>query len=308
MKNILTTMIIIILLSSSNIFAQVIRQETTKKKTDTTEKKFSINVNFSISSGSSYYDMDNKLITRIYTNTPYAVDSSYLIELKKYTFEVLGEYKLSNELFLYGNIPFSLNYLDETTKLADAAGNTMDSIRNYSRNHLEYLALGTKYIYSFGKFHAGGNLEFHFPSSFDKHVITNDSNEFLSNGAFELHIGTRFGYQLKKTSFAAGITYQHRTLELSDQLLLHAETSITTVPKTLIKVNIDYMKCLSPLKDYVLLNPRKTVTHEDYLHIGFLFGITFDNNISARFAYQIPIWGRNTWNSAVTYFSVGYDF
>ncbi|MCL5991639.1 MAG: hypothetical protein M1419_06005 [Bacteroidetes bacterium] len=286
---------VILLIMLSFLFTNELSGEIVFRK----EGSFFFKLNWNASSSSSYYDVDENLITSL-KDESYKFDSlhcvnDYTMELTKKTIELSCEYSLSNELIVYGKLPISFNNLDEVFQY-DKCAHTKYEKAKYSLTHVEHLGIGAKYELYNRKSYAAILFETRIPPGFKKGLIDTSKNIFLGDGAYELLSGLALGVKTDKYLLESKILYNYRDEELVDQFIIRIEAGICTVPNSKLSVIGDFVLSTKSFKEAIPLKTNQIVTQEDYFALEFEFSMFFSESIYGEFAYNLKLLGKNSWN------------
>ena len=262
-----------------------------------------------LATASSYFDVDeNKIISL--KDESYKFDTlhcvnDYTLELTKKIIDFSCEYSLSNELIVYGKLPISFNSLDEVYQY-DYCAHTKYEKAKYSLTHVEYLGIGAKYELFNRKSYGFLVLEGRIPPGFKNGVTDTSENVFLSDGAFELRTGLGFGLNSEKFILESYLGYNYRDEEFADELVIKTEAGIKTVQDTKLSVTGEYVTSIKSYKNAIPLIINRPVIQEDYLSIGFEFGILFSSTFYFDFSYNLRLYGKNSWILGTFNVGAGY--
>jgi len=246
------------------------------------------------SAGSSFFNLDENLITKLSDDSSKYSEKDYTMELSKKTIGLFCEYSLFENLILFANIPMSFNNLEERY-IADSNGVRYDKA-NYSLTHLDYLGIGVKYELYNRKSYSVLIFEARIPPGFKRGLIDTSKSSFLGDGAFELLTGMAFGVKTDKYLLESLFLYNFRDEEHADQFIIRTEAGICTVPNSKLSVTGDFVLSLKSFKEAIPLKTNQIVTQEDYFAIGFEFSMFFSESIYGEFNYNIKLLGKNSWN------------
>ena len=259
--------------------------------------------------GSSYYDQENDLSSRYIVDRGEFEEPLYTdFTRTTYFFGLAAEYRLTDKLLVFGEIPFATHNLDEELSIFVEGDLKNFEDRNYGRDQIEYFALGGFYRIYEKKAYADLWLESRIPSGNEGTVLPQDTSQFLSDGAFEMLFGAKIGADISKIKFMTQLGYHYRGEELRDLFRLHTEAGIATVEATTLKIYLDFLQTVSNFRDIPDFDPQYTTIAENELRLGFSFDIIFENFVYLEFGYDITVIGKNTFNYGNTYGALGFLF
>jgi len=258
------------------------------------------------SSGSSIFDLDENLLTKLTDDSSKYSVKDYTIELSKNTIGLLCEYSLFDNLILFGNMPITFNSLEEKY-IGDSIGVRYDKAK-YSLTHPEYFGIGAKYEFFRRKSYGVLLIEARIPPGFKRGMLDTSKNFFLGDGAFELLSGLAFGIKTDKFLLESMFLYNYRDEELADQFIIRIEAGICTVPNSKLSVTSDFVLSMKSFKEVIPLKTNQIVTQEDYIAIGFEFSMFFSESIYGEFNYNIKLLGKNSWNLGIYRIGAGVLF
>jgi hypothetical protein len=278
-------------------FAGTMRGETIFRKEGTVEVKI---YGGGTSSG-NFYDLGGKQTSTLkdFAGTDTAQD--YTFDFEKIYIGIYGEYSVFDDLTVFGDLPITINSLSETY-LSDVSGFRIPR-GSWSLTHIEYYGLGARYLLYSRKAYCSAIVEAKLPPGYKRAILDTSSTTFLSDGAFELLGGFDIGFKTESMFLESAILYNYRAKQLVDQVIIHTEAGLTTVPGTKLAVTGDFVMSTGSYKTAIPLNPQRTVTQEDYFAVGFEFSIFFGESVFGEFGYNLRLSGKNSW--ALGTFRVG---
>jgi hypothetical protein len=250
------------------------------------------------STASSYYDLNEKLIDNLLYTSPSGLGNiNYSFNYVKYFLGFDAEYSVNDKFIVSLNIPIGYNTLKEDTTQVDIA--------SFSLFEIEYFGLGAKYLLYSKKAYMAVAFEARIPHSIRHSVINDPSYPYLSAGTFEFLPGVILGLKLEKSWLETSITYNIREEELKNQILIHTEAGLSTIPDSKLKITADFIQSTSSFKYAIPFNPEKTTLQENIFRLGFGFSIFFTDKIYSEFSYNVSLMGKNSWNISTFYLSTG---
>ncbi|MGA2298469.1 MAG: hypothetical protein ABSG15_13065 [FCB group bacterium] len=254
--------------------------------------------------GSSYFDLNEQLIENLpYTPQNGLGSKNYTFDYMKYFLGLNAEYSVTDKFMVFLNVPTGYNTLKETYQ----SEFNIDSITkaDYSLFQIDYFGLGAKYLLYSKKAYMALSFESRIPHSFHHSILNDPSYPFLSAGAFEFLPGVILGLKLEKSWLETSIIYNIRELELKNQILIHTEAGLSTIPDTKLKITADFIQSTSSFKYAVPFDPEKTILQENIFRLGFGFSIFFTDRVYSEFSYNVSLLGKNSWNMSTFYLSTG---
>jgi hypothetical protein len=277
-------------------------------------KTFDIKLFGGRTTSTSYYDIEGK---NKFELPDHSIDEDqeakdYIFEYERYNFGIKSDYSITNDLVIFAEIPLNYHSILEqrdTTEYYQLSGDTT----LYSYEHKikkadmslfqpAYYSIGARYrLYSkLAYFALLGELR--IPPGFHKGINNDPDYDFLSDGAFEFHSGIILGAKLEKGWLESQILYRHRTEELVDELFIHTEAGLATVPGTGLMIFLDFIQSMGTYKNAREFIPHETTLQENLINAGAKFKIFLTETFYVDFSYSIILTGKNTMNKS------GYNF
>ena len=255
-------------------------------------------------SASSFFDMSENRILQLYDSlSPISLSSKdYSMDLSRYYFGAKFNYSFNSEFMTYIDLPLSIYNLKETYLINDS--NQRLPKRNYNLTRINYYGIGGKYKLYSEKSFANLNMDIRIPSSFNNQINI-DSNKYNLIQLYEVLGGFTTGINFGKSWIETSLSYIYRSKKLKDQLLIHLEGGLETIPNTRLYGVMDFIQSLDSFNNANFI-PNQTITQENFLTLGFGFSIYFNKNIFAEFIYNTRIIGKNSWAMSNVYLSTGY--
>jgi len=254
-------------------------------------------------SGSSFYDMESSIKTELpdIQLGNEEEERNFIFDYNEYIYGIKGEYAVTNNLVLFSDIPIKYYTLHERTDttLYDSSGNEYPQKidrADFSLLQPAYLSLGARYKLYSKLAYAAISGEIRIPPGFHNGIQNDPDYQFLSDGALEFHSGLILGVKFEKGWLESSIAYHYRAEDLVDNLFIHTEGGISTVPGSKLMAYIDFTQSFGTFNNAVQFNPRYTTLQEDIFDIGFLFQLFVTDHLYGEFSYKINLLGKNTWN------------
>ncbi len=261
--------------------------------------------------------------------------ANWTFDVNKKRFGIHVEYFFDNNNMIYLTMPFETNTLNQqiTYSLITEDGFNQDLAKNefpeQSKSFMSYLALGGEYFtYNSFFFNSilgeiripGGSQDYIPGSEVMPETYTGENGieairyvppwpgtnkEFLSDGAFELHLGTSVGLNFKKTQVKSTFKYLFRSEELSDQLFHSTAVFIKSMEEASLKIGYNYFHSVdTPPSDYYF-DYTKTPIYDRTLNADLGFQI-YLKRLIIDLNMQIPIWGTYSFSNSVFTMKLGW--
>lgn len=284
-----------------------------------------------------YIDIDiEKIRDKIDNDTINVMNpANWTFDMNKKRYGLHLEYFFDNDNFLYMTVPFETNTMTQQITYKIDAGNAyyQNIIKNkypeQTKNFLSFIAVGGEYCtYNdvffnsvMGEIRIPGGSQDYIPAS---EVVAEpytdsegndavrysppwpgENKEFLSDGAFELHVGTSVGLNFRKTSIKATAKYMHRAEELSDQLYSAAHFYLNSMKEAKLKLGFNYFHSLEEAPANYYFDYTKTPIFDNTFNgdIGFQVYI---KKLIIDLNMQVPIWGKNAAANSIFTMKLGW--
>lgn len=290
------------------------KQEVKKKKE---LPKWKIGIGYSVNNASRYFDKSGKeqseipdslMTTFLDTISTPPVDTTILVkrpynfEFTQRTFLLSAEYAYTSKLRFEASLPISYysyteayssqNVIFEFPELGINRTYVLSRSEkeNLSRFRIDYLHLGTRYIFIDGFVKMAAVADIMIPTGFDEGQFV---DEFLSDGAFMYNAGTNIEIDLGSSALTTGLLYNGRTEDFSDNLLINGGLALRNIPGTELFVNATYLMTFEDIDKARDITLRYEQVVADALNIGVGFKITFEKKYFAELGYNLTASGRN---------------
>lgn len=272
-------------------------------------KKFEIGISYNAYNSSSYYNLNDSLITTQYDtfkNYDSTADTTvrYTFDFTRTTLTLDGKYNVNNSMAVGLSLPLSFYKLRERY-LSDEYGNRFDR-GNFSLTQLDYIEINAVYKFEAAQLFGGLEAKVRIPSRGQNGLYGH--TDFLSDGAFEFLAGSYFGAKVNKTNFFTEVLYNYRAEDYKDQFIVNSGIGFTTVPNTELKLFAAMHISASSFDNVRPLNIRETVSQENNYGVGALFKINLTDEFNTTFNYFVTLAGKNTWSYSLFTLYVGYQF
>ncbi len=263
--------------------------------------------------------------------------ANWTFDMNKKRYGVHLEYFFDNDNFLYMTVPFETNTLNQQISYKVDFGSvfTQEIIKNdfdeLSKNFLSFIAIGGEYCtYNNVLFHSvmgeiripGASQDFIPGSEMIKETYTDDDGKeavrytppwpvqtdnetFISDGAFELHLGTSVGLNFRKTAFKTTFKYLHRAEELSDQLFSSAAFYLNSMKEAKLKLGFNYYHSMTDAPETYYFDYTKTPIYDNTFNADVGFQV-YIKKLIVDLNMQIPIWGKNSAANSIFTMKIGW--
>lgn len=295
----------------------VYSQRKLKKKKDPEEfkdKEFIFGISYSNDNNSSFYNNNGDLKTVLpdtlidSSRSNVKVPREYSIEFIKHSINLDAQWNVNKSFELKFEMPISFYSYTETFH----AYNDIDSNSNvftyekferanFSLTRVDFLKLGGDYKLLDDDDNLIANLHAAIKVPTGGHNgLLDDTLDYsiLSDGAFESLLGFTTGFKQKKWRIETQLLYNYRAEEFANQLLFNLKFAFSTVPGTLLHLNVNAAKSLEEIKPDMVFDPRREILAEDYvgLKVGFILWI--DENVGFDAEYGAKFLGKHTWSTS----------
>ncbi len=262
--------------------------------------------------------------------------ANWTFDINKKKYGLHAEYFFDKDNMIYVTMPFETNTLNQqiTYKIALKQNvNYQDIVKNkyaeQSKSFLSYIAMGGEYFtYKkdffnsvLGEIRIPGGSQGNIPASEvttstvqgstgQDSIILNtplpgQNKEFLSDGAFELHLGTSTGYNFRKAKIQTTFKYLLRGEELSDQIYNATSLYIRTMQEAFIKLGMNYYHSLDDAPAGYYFDYTKTPIYDRTLNFDMGFQV-YIKKLIIDLNMQIPVWGKNSASNSVFTMKLGW--
>lgn len=294
--------------------------------------------NFNMQNAGSYFDNGGNDTPSSYSSVVMDTDTSQagvkldtLGKLTNFTsnnvnFRFAYQYLMEEDWALFGGVSlthFGLDLAETFQDTArDAQGNYIydlsgNPLINKAKNgnppsyglfRADYINLGSSYMLSSTSVDLVLSGEFRIPVGFDPSVVTDSSYEFLSDGALEFLAGSVAKFKFEKSEIMTGIRYNYRGEEFSDQLIMSAKFSLTTVPNTKLYFLGNFVSPVNPITKEDNFTTAKFPLKEAYLDAGVGFSLLVKDKYLFDIGYTLRPAGKNTWKHNNFRLNLGWFF
>jgi len=268
-----------------------------------------VQLSFSKSTGSSYYDNSSNLKTSIYKPFSTVHDSLYTFNRDSYffKFDISQMYSLdsNNEVGAEFGIAFAKNKLEQKYK---AQIDTIASVILINNNNLfEKMDFGLKYRKKFGAFILDAKTNFSIPLT--KYVSSKDTNDYslITSGYTSVTPSLNLYYISPSSYLMLKGSYSFNSNEVSDAYKIGFGAGLLTVEDAVLYGQLEYSKSTISIDENARFNPAKLQLQEENFKFGFGFKIKFMKNTSAGIDYDITFTGKNTLNNNIINIFLAYN-
>ncbi len=263
--------------------------------------------------------------------------ANWTFDIKRKLYGLHLEYFFDNDNFIYLTMPFETQSLTDQISFRVDNGNQLQQDVNKqkfperTKSFLAFVGIGGEYCtYNNVFFHSvmgelripGGSQDFIPGSEVVKETYEDSKgNEavrysppwpdsaayFLSDGAFEMHLGTSVGVNFRKSYLRSTAKYILRGEELSDQIFGSAGFFYNGMEEATLKIGLNYYHSINEAPADYYFDYSKTPIYDRTLNgdIGFqlyLKKVIIDLNM------QIPVWGKNAASNSIFTMKLGWHF
>lgn len=295
MKNLI---LILILATSLSLLAQKEGDE------DKTKNKFGLNIGYDRFSASSYFDREGELVddriqdSVLIDTNGVAYSREFFSTFNRNTVDIRFVYSLNKNFEFYLASPLHIYSFQSQYKADSLAGSTEKD--DFGLTQFEHLIVGgiidDIMIKKIPWFQPSFMYELRLAYG-DYDGLTGDPDypEFLGDNATQFLGGTNLGFRFEKVGFDLGYTYHYLAEDFSDRMIYHAGFTLYTVETTQLGAFVDYHTAVDPIPEDIVFNLTNFQPVEEWLDLGFKFGIDFNETWDADLFYSVKIDGRNTW-------------
>ncbi len=303
---------IALIFASQVVFSQPLKVKKPKPKE---VPKFELSLDYRMGNASIYYDDKGNSVSRVSdTLSPiYNSDSSKIESYRKYTFQHTSyslaptiKWMPNNEWAITGKIAFS--YFTYNEKYAYDSTFVQQKKASYGMFQVEYLSLDADYFLLKDDIKWSIIGGFIMPFGFHNGQMNDPNYNFLSDGAFEVKLGTRLNYVGDGISLTGSAVYNWRDEDLEPLMLYTGKIGLISVPGTELAGYVNYFM---PFKDNLKVatfNPRYRALNEETFQVGVSFKMLLDNDMFFQAGYTVNLAGRNTYGAGIFNVLAGVRF
>lgn len=308
---------LIILLLLLTILNTAYSQKTKKLKFN----KFQAGLSYQTFNASSYINLNDSLVSNgidlidiLDENGNKLGDTlvRYTHDFKSTTIALDFKYRFSEQINFSAYLPLSFWSYNE--KYFRNSQEVRIDRMNRSRTRIDFIELSADYNFTREGFISGLIGKIRIPSGFEKGQYHNPDtkpvyhNEFLSDGAFEMLLGTVLGIGSKKVSLENEVFYNIRSEDFRDQIIINSYLGFSTVPNTKLSIFGLTRLAVSSFDNARPIVPTEESVQENNFSAGASFEFALTDEIITRFNYSVTLLGKNTWNYSLFNVYFGYRF
>ncbi len=315
-------LLIFLLTPWQNIYAQGAKIEPPKKNIE--KNILDIGISGTFGNASSIYDANGtqQMQDSLYykpDDTTDAVYFPYSTEFKQQSYILSCAYLGINNLIINAALPFTHSYaIEKLTYDTVSFSPERHTINEDSEFYLEGIDVSGKYDFDYSpiKLSVLGGIfapfyKYEAPQSnpaVDTTEKRTNSKQLQLGRLFESKIGAMIQVDLNIINLGLAATYNQRTGDFTDRMLYNFHFGFTSVEKTEVYLNFNYIASLGDYKDEYKIDVWHSNLYEKYFNIDVGFKILFNQNIYGNIGYLIKLFGKNTLAENMLHINLGYIF
>lgn len=212
-------------------------------------------------------------------------DFSHMGSFTAVVLTLYGEWGVTNDLTLIGEVPFAhFEYAED---------DTVSSFKDALTPPFVYVGVGGRYaLWRVGRTVVSVSNMVHVPPGFHRGLYDDPQYPFLSDGYFENISALEFGTSFKWGWVEGKVAYHARDEDPSNQLEVQCTAGFSSQKSVTAKVTLGAMKTLAPLPD-TPVNPRLTIAQENYVWLDTQFMFKF-SGFSVGAGFNVRVVGQHT--------------
>ncbi len=268
-----------------------------------------VQLSFSKSTGSAFYDNDGELQTAVYKPFSTEHDSTYTFNRDSYFFklDISQMYSLdsNNEVGAEFGIAYAKNQLEQKYKTQN---DTISSVLLINDNNLfEKIDFGIKYRTKFSSFILDAKTNFTIPLSKYKNSMDTTDYSLITSGYSSITPSLSLYMISPKYYLMLNGSYSFNSDDISDMYKIGFGAGLLTVEDAVLNIHLEYANSSQSINELYRFNPAKLQMQESNFRVGAGFRIKFMKNTSAGINYDILLTGKNTLNNNIMNIYLTYN-
>lgn len=297
---------IVLSLFSLNAEAQPLKVKKPKLKEI---PKFELSLDYRMGNASIIYDNNGNSVSRLIDTLAKITDSTfrnYTFQHTNYSLVPTLKWSPNKDWTLTGRLAFT--YATYNEKYGYDSNYVQEVKADFSMIQAEYFSVDADYFLLNSDFKWSLLGGFVMPFGFHNGQMNDPNYDFLSDGAFELKLGSRVHYVGDGINLSGSVLYNWRDEDLEPLMIYNARIGIVSVPGTELAGFFNYYMPLKENSEVAEFNPRFRALNEETYQAGVSFKIILDNDMFFQASYTINLGGINTFGTGIFNIAAGIRF